>query len=115
MQAELTEIKMDLRRYFKAMGTSVELSYRALRFAEESYNMNCTLVLKTSIVGLLSESLAAEIVLSSRNRYLLIHPFFRLLSHAFGQMYITVCNSFGGVLYASGDVVFEINNNVIVE
>merc|ERR1719201_3284833 len=91
------------------MGTSLELSSRVLHFVEDSHKMRYTMSLDPAIVSLLSESLAAEIILAQRSKHFIIHPLFDMLCSSFENVFLSLCKSFSGLIFAHSDCVFEVD------
>lgn len=107
MESELADTKREMRRYFKAMSTPIELSCRILHFVEESQKRTYTLALSPKMINVLSEPLALEVILNARSRYIISHPLFHLLSQYFKPVFVATCTAFEGTVYANNDVVFQ--------
>jgi hypothetical protein len=54
LEADYADKKLELRRYFKMMGISVELSSRVLRFAADAYRRKYCMTINPGIMDLLS-------------------------------------------------------------
>ena len=101
------DVRRELRQYFKTTDTPVEISTRALHFVEGTFKKRRAAVLSESISDLLSESLLAELALTTHSKHIIGHPLFEILFEQFDDVYLAICIALGCTDYAPNDVVFK--------
>jgi len=106
-ESDHSDARCRLRKYFQAMDTQADLSMRVLHFIHGMFKNQRDSVLDPTVMQLLSPSLAAELIVNARSKYLVIHPLFGMIEELFDVVYIEVCNAFDGAMYAEQEVVFK--------
>jgi hypothetical protein len=105
--SEVADTRRKSQCHLSASGVPVEQYTRILRFATHSLKQRSALTLGPEISGLLSETLASELLVNQRSAYIQIHPLFKYISRSHSEALLELFGAFAMRLYSDHELVFR--------
>jgi len=104
--AQSKDTKRKLRLVMQQAGLGKDASSRMLHFALHAASRKRATIVEPAIFGLLSSTMANELIVSQRVRTLTLHPLFRHIKDKHPKIFSTLCGAFAPHVYADNEEVF---------